>query len=180
TIMSSINELTENPLPATLHVKANNLDDYPALAQKLQGDDYKDFISKVNYEDNRLVIDRLNKILKFVIWFGLALMAVFSLIAILVIFNTITLTIYNRKEEVEIMRLVGATNSYIRGPFVMESILYSIFSTVITGFLLVVFFAKGLPPIAHYINPELNLIKDNLLNFWQIVGMLFVISIVLS
>ena len=110
TITSSLNELTENPLPATLHVKANNLDDYPGIAETLQSDQYADSISKVNYQDNRLIIERLNKILKFIITFGLSLMVVFSLIAILVIFNTITLTIYNRKEEVEIMRRVGATN----------------------------------------------------------------------
>ncbi len=180
TIMSSINELTENPLPATLHVKANNLDDYPALAEKLQTVDYKDFVSKVNYEDNRLVIDRLNKILKFVIWFGLTLMAVFSLIAILVIFNTITLTIYNRKEEVEIMRLVGATNWYIRGPFLMESLLYSIFSTAITGALLVPIFTKVIPKIAQYVNPQLTLLNRNVFNYWYVVIMLFVVSLVLS
>lgn len=180
TITSSLNELTENPLPATLHVKANNLDDYPAIAQKLQSPNYQDFISKVNYEDNRLVIDRLNKILKFVIWFGLTLMAVFSLIAILVIFNTITLTIYNRKEEVEIMRLVGATNSYIRGPFVIESTLYSIFSTVITAVLLIPIFSKVLPKIAQYVNPQLTLLNRNVFNFWYVVAMLFVVSLVLS
>ena len=66
-ITSSLNELSENPLPATLHVKANKLDDYPGIAQQLESDQYKNYVDKVNFEDNRLVIDRLNKILKFVV-----------------------------------------------------------------------------------------------------------------
>jgi len=180
TITSSLNELTENPLPATLHVKANNLEDYPGIADKLQSAQYKDFISKVNYQDNRLIIERLNKILKFIIAFGLGLMTVFSLIAILVIFNTITLTIYNRKEEVEIMRLVGATNWYIRGPFLTESFLYSLFSTVVTAILLSPVFTKVIPKIALYVNPQLTLFNQNFFNYWYMVGLLFVVSLILS
>ena len=180
TIQSSLNELTENPLPATIHLKANNLSDYPGIAQTLSGDQYKDYISKVNYEDNRAIIDRLNKILKFLVTVGVGLVVVFSLIAILVIFNTITLTIYNRKEEVEIMRLVGATNWYIRGPFLMESVLYSIFSTAITGALLVPVFTKILPKLTLYINPQLELFNKNVFNYWYVVIMLLVASLILS
>lgn len=179
-ITQSLNELNDNPLPATLHIKTANLDDYPAVAQKLEGDKYRDFIDKVNFEDNRAIIDRLNKILKFVVAFGIGLVSVFAIIAILVIFNTITLTIYNRKEEVEIMRLVGATNWYIRGPFLTESILYSIFSTLITGALFVPVFSKVLPKITQYVNPQLNVYNHNIFNFWYLVVMLFVLALILS
>jgi cell division transport system permease protein len=179
-ITQSLNELTENPLPATLHIKANNLEDYTSIAEKLQGDQYKNFIDKVNFEDNRIVIDRLNKILKFIITFGLALVVVFALIAILVIFNTIRLTIYNRKEEVEIMRLVGATNWYIRGPFLIESILYSIFSTLITIGLFIPVFTKVIPKITEYVNPNLNVYGNYLFNYTYLVLILFVVSLILS
>ena len=123
-ILDSLNELTENPFPATLQIKADQLEDYPAIAEELNNGQYKDLIEEVNFEDNRIVIERLNSLLKFIITFGLILMVVFCLIAILVIFNTIALTIYNRREEVEIMRLVGATNWYIRGPFIVEAFTY--------------------------------------------------------
>jgi cell division transport system permease protein len=179
-ITQSLNELTENPLPATLHIKANNLEDYTSIAEKLQGDQYKNFIDKVNFEDNRIVIDRLNKILKFIITFGLALVVVFALIAILVIFNTIRLTIYNRKEEVEIMRLVGSTNWYIRGPFLIESILYSIFSTLITIGLFIPVFTKVIPKITEYVNPNLNVYGNYLFNYTYLVLILFVVSLILS
>ncbi len=179
-ISESLNELNNNPLSATLHVKAYRLSDYPAIAQSLSGAQYKDFIDKVNYEDNSAVIDRLDQILKFIIAFGIGVVAVFGVIAVLVIFNTITLTIYTRKEEVEIMRLVGATNWYIRGPFLMESLLYSIGSTIITGLIFVPVFAKVLPEVTQYVNPQVNVYSHNIFSFWYLILLLFIVAIILS
>lgn len=179
-ITASLNELTENPLPATLHIKTYNLQDYPAIAKNLQSDKYKDFIDKVNFDDNRLVIERLSRILQFIITFGLGLVGIFALIAILVIYNTITLTIYNRKEEVEIMRLVGATNWYIRGPFLTESILYSIFSTIITAALFVPVFTKVVPKITEYVNPQISGYSSNIFNFYYLLLILFGLALALS
>jgi len=179
-ITQSLEELSDNPLPATFNVKANTLEDYPAVAEHLKDAKYQDFISKVNYEDNRDIIDRLGKILKFIITFGVSLIAVFSLIAILVVYNTITLTIYNRKEELEIMRLVGATNWYIRGPFLVEAIFYSLASTVIASLLFLPVFSNVLPKITMFVNPQVTLFNQNVLNFWYLVAMLLVLSVILA
>jgi len=179
-ITQSLEELSDNPLPATFNVKANALEDYPAVAEHLKDAKYQDFISKVNYEDNRDIIDRLGKILKFIITFGVSLIAVFSLIAILVVYNTITLTIYNRKEELEIMRLVGATNWYIRGPFLVEAIFYSLASTVIASLLFLPVFSNVLPKITMFVNPQVTLFNQNVLNFWYLVAMLLVLSVILA
>jgi cell division transport system permease protein len=179
-ITQSLNELTENPLPAAINIQAKNLDDYPQIATQLNDSKYKDLIAKVNFEDNRQIIDRLGKILKFIITFGIGLIAVFSLIAVFVIFNTITLTIYNRREEVEIMRLVGATNWYIRGPFLTEAMLYSIFSTVLAGLLCVPVFTKVLPKITMFVNPQVTLFNQNILNFWFLLAILFVLALILA
>lgn len=181
-IQASLNELTENPLPATLNVKAFELSDYPGIHSTLQDQKYLDFIDKVSYEDERTrnAIERLNRILKFIVSFGVGLIGIFSLIAILVIFNTITLTIYNRKEEVEIMRLVGATNWYIRGPFLVESMLYSIFATVITALLFIPVFTRIMPKVAIFINPELTIFNQNVFSYWYLLAMLIVISLLLS
>lgn len=179
-ITQSLNELTENPLPATLNVKAYNLEDYPDVATRLKDTKYQDFVAKVNFEDNRVVIERLGKILKFIITFGVGLIAVFALIAILVIFNTITLTIYNRREEVEIMRLVGATNWYIRGPFLTEAFVYSLVSTLITSLLYIPVFSKVLPKITLFVNPAVTVFNQNIFNYWYLVGILFVLSLILA
>ena len=180
TITQSLNELNDNPLPASLHIKAYNLEDYPAISNKLNDPQYRDFIAKVNFDDNRSIIDRLAKILKFIITFGVGLIVIFALIAVLVIFNTITLTIYNRKEEVEIMRLVGATNWYIRGPFLTEAILYSLFATIIAGLLFIPVFTKILPKIALFVNPQLTLFSQNVFNYWYLIILMLAVSLLLA
>ncbi len=152
-LLESLDELGDNPLPATLQIKANTLEDFPAIDSELRSEKYADVIDKVNFQDNRLVIERLNKILRFIIIFGVVLTIIFAMIAILVIFNTITLTIFNRREEVEIMRLVGATNSYIRGPFIVEATIYSLAATIITTIALIPVLTN-LPQIFEYIAPN--------------------------
>jgi cell division transport system permease protein len=179
-ITQSLNELTENPLPATLNIKAYSLEDYPQISQTLQDPKYENFIDKVNFEDNRIIIERLNRILKFIISFGIGLVVVFSLIAILVIFNTITLTIYNRKEEVEIMRLVGATNWYIQGPFLVESLLYAVLATIIASLLFLPVFAKFLPKIAVFVNPQVTIFNQNIFSLWFLSLMMLVVSVILA
>ncbi len=179
-LIESVGELSENPLPATLQIKAKNLDDYPAIADSLNSDKYKSSIEKVNFEDNRVLISRLNNLLKFIVTIGIVLIAIFASIAILVIFNTITLTIYNRREEVEIMRLVGATNWYIRGPFIVEALLYSILATIITGGLLFPVYKSLLPRISHYLTSSGYTFDGNMLLFGGLVVALLVIAFLLS
>ncbi len=179
-ITESLNELSQNPLPATLQVKAVSLDSYPAIAQDLQSDKYKSAIETVNFEDNRVIIDRLNRILKFIVSFGIILTAIFSIIAILVIFNTITLTIYNRREEIEIMRLVGATNGYIRGPFIVEAMLYSLAATVITGAIIVPLYTNLLPKVSNYLNPGSMALSNGFVSLPVIIALQLGIAIILS
>ena len=147
-LLESLDELSENPLPATLNVKAEDLDQYPQIVAELEKSEYQQFVEDVSYEDNQLLIERISRILSTTRQVGFTLVAVFSLIAFLVIFNTIRLTIYNRREEVEIMRLVGATNWYIRWPFIIESMLYGIVGSIITILLMI--------PVYRFIIPDMN------------------------
>lgn len=179
-LLESVGELNENPLPATLQIKAKNLEDYPAVAELLNSDKYSASIEKVNFEDNRTLIARLNNLLKFIITVGIILIGVFSAIAVLVIFNTITLTIYNRKEEVEIMRFVGATNWYIRGPFIVEAIIYSILATIITSALIFPVYTSLLPKISNYLTPAGDTFNGNMLLFIGLIVIQLVIAFVLS
>jgi len=179
-ITDSLKELNANPLPATLQIKANNLEDYPGIADELNSDQYKAQIDKVNFEDNRVVIERLNRLLKFIVTIGLALIIIFSLIAVVVIFNTITLTIYNRREEVEIMRLVGATNWYIRGPFLVEALTYAVAATIVTSVLLAPLYLRLLPGVSNYLNPGVDIFAASYLRFYYLVLLMLAISCVLG
>lgn len=179
-ILDSLEELTDNPFPSTLQVKANNLEDYPAIAQMLENSSYRDLIDEVNFEDNRIIIERLNSLLKFIVTFGSILMVVFCLIAILVIFNTIALTIYNRREEVEIMRLVGATNWYIRGPFLIEAFAYSIIASAITSALVFPIYFQMLPRISNYLTPGANIFNGDIKTFGLVILVQLGIAFILS
>lgn len=178
-IQDSLGQLTDNPLPSTLQVKAKSLDEYPKIAEELSKSDYAAFIDKVNFQDNRSVIERLSRILSAVKRLGVGMAVVFCFIAILVIFNTIRLTIFNRREEVEIMKLVGATNWYIRWPFIIESILYAIAASIITILLTI--------PIFNYLLPRLNIyLGTNLtsntwgFNLWIIFAIQLVTALILG
>ncbi|MGE5297684.1 MAG: permease-like cell division protein FtsX [Acidobacteriaceae bacterium] len=122
---------SENPLPNSFAIKAHNLEDYDNLSAVLKSDRYTPYFDRIR--DNKLVIDRLLKAIEVITQIGIALIVIFALVTILVIFNTIRLTIYNRREEVEIMRLVGATNWYIRGPFITEGIMYGLIATILVS-----------------------------------------------
>ena len=132
-LLDSLNEFTdaEGLIPASIAVRADNLSDYPQIYDTLRSERYAPYFASIR--DNQKVIDKLHGIIDFITKFGLLLAAIFMLVTIMVTFNTIRLTIYNRREEVEIMRLVGATNWYIRWPFIIEGILYALFATFITS-----------------------------------------------
>jgi len=132
-LLQTLDEYTsaESPIPASLSVKSDSLADYPQIYSTLKSDRYAPYFKTIR--DNQKVIDKLHRIIDFITRFGVILAGIFIVVTIMVTFNTIRLTIYNRREEVEIMRLVGATNWYIRWPFLIEGIMYGVFATIFTS-----------------------------------------------
>jgi cell division transport system permease protein len=180
-IQESLTELGSNPLPATLNIGTNNLDDYATISQQLSGSRYQQYISSINYQNNSTVIANLSRIIKIVKEVGLGLAALFTLTAILVIFNTIRLTIYNRREEVEIMKLVGATNWYIRWPFIIESMLYALIATAITIALMVPLFKYGVPQVQNYLGVGSTGINSiTYFKLWQLYLLQLAVAILLG
>lgn len=135
-IRQAIEEIGENPLLASLVIRAKNQSDYEKIAQVLSQSEYKDDISRVNYERNKRIFERLNTISTAAKRFGLIVGIAFAVIAILITFNTIRITIYSHRNEFEIMRLVGASNMYVRMPYIFEGILYGFCAGVVTLLLL--------------------------------------------
>lgn len=140
-----------NPLPRSLEIKATNPDHLEEIASYLNKDEYKDLVRKVDYQENKDIIKKLNSVIAFSRKLGIALSIVFILISILVILNTIRLTIVTRKDELEIMRLVGANNNFIKIPFFVESVLYGIFASLLSLIILAVGFNILTPYITHYL-----------------------------
>lgn len=127
-----------NKIPWTINVKLENLNDTSELENFVDNDE-----SMVNMLDarppsystsHRETIDRIASIMNRIQIFGLGAAAIFALIAVLVVFNTIRMAIFNRKEEIYMMHLVGASNWFIMGPFVVEASIYGIIAAVIAAF----------------------------------------------
>jgi cell division transport system permease protein len=168
----------DKPVPASLSIKANDLNNYSSIYTTLKSSRFSPYFQKVS--DTQIVIDKLRRIIDFITKFGAVLAAIFMVVTIMVTFNTIRLTIYNRKDEVEIMRLVGATNWYIRWPFIIEGIMYAVFATLVTSLLIFGLLYLLSSRIEQFLS--LNSLGTSLINalFWQILLVNVVASIGLS
>lgn len=130
-IQASLAELEHNPLGAILILKAHNVDDYPQIMEKISGMRAETLAEKIDYDDHRLLISRINNFADKIRTFSLALSLIFIAIALLTVFNTVRMGIYIHRKEIGIMRLVGASNWFIRLPFVAEGLFYALFSCLI-------------------------------------------------
>ncbi|MHB0977874.1 MAG: cell division protein FtsX [Minisyncoccota bacterium] len=138
-ILSALNELDDNPLGAVLNVKAKDPSQYESVASFLQGknvvgSDGDQIVDKVNFYQNKTAIDKLTRIINAANTLGFAVTLTFIILSILTSFNTIRLTIYIARDEIAVMRLVGASNTYIQGPFVVVGIIYGIVAGIVTLF----------------------------------------------
>jgi cell division transport system permease protein len=130
-----------NPLPASLEVKLEKLDDIGGINRQIRELPEAVIITETSYDsrdDNRKgVIENVIKISNGVTRVGAILSIVFLVIALLIIFNTIRMAIFTRREEIEIMKLVGATKWFIRGPFIVEGSMYGVFGATIATIALI-------------------------------------------
>src|SRR3989344_3264791 len=122
-ISQAINEFNTNPLEASLNIKARLPSQYSSIAKYLDDPELKDSIDWVSYSENQAVIDRLISIINTINSGGLISTIFLAFIAGLVVFNTIRIAIHSNREEIGIMRAVGASNLLVRGPLVIEGII---------------------------------------------------------
>lgn len=179
-LLESLNELGTNPLQATLNIKARETNQFASIASFLERDSYKPLVDKVNYSQNAEVIGRLSGIIGDIRRGGAILALALAAIAVLVAFNTIRLAIYTAREEIGVMRLVGASNWYIRGPFVITGIIYGIAAALIT--IAVMFPAVGAvsPKVSRFLLTGTNLFAYVKQNFWVILGIQLAVGMVLG
>lgn len=178
-ITQSLEELGDNPLAASINVKAKNPSQYESIARFLEANTFSDIVDKIDYRQNKVVIERLSAILNASRRLGVGISLALVVIAVLVAFNTIRLAIFTNREEISVMRLVGATNHYIRGPFLVEGVLHGILAALIT---LAAFY-----PLTLWLGPKAerffggpNLFAYYLNHFVELGFVLLVIGIVIG
>jgi len=179
TIVQAINVLEENPLSASLNIKAKNPNDYPVISSYLNNENLSNLVDKVTYNQNQLVISRLTTIIETVQRSGLGLTVILSIIAVLVTLNTIILTIYASRDEIGLMRLVGASNKFIRGPYMVQGVIYGLIAAVLSLVLIapLVSFAS---PYVKVLMPEMGLQSYFYGNLLSLLGYQVLFGIILG
>lgn len=175
-----------NPIPATIRIKPKDLN-------KIQ--DIKDFLSKKDVAalqtsgspsysgDRKKAIDNITHATNILREIGVVAIAVFALVSALIIFNTIQMAIFNRRDELTIMRLLGAGTWYIRGPFVVESAIYGMLSAVISVLIVNSAFVASSSTLQA---SSLGLLDINYAsqyfgrNFWNLLGLQLLVGIVIG
>ena len=151
-VLAALDELGSNPLGAQLVVKAARPDDYPFLMRAIQNPQYASFIQSQSADDHQLIIARVERMGRNARLFGSALVALFAFFGLLIVFNVIRVTIYTHRDEIGIMRLVGAPNFFIRSPFLLEGVW-------LTG-MAVVFATAVFLPFVSWVEPLLKPLFD--------------------
>lgn len=152
-IQDSLAELDFNPLQASLNIKAIDPSQYASIVTYLEANKFRSLVDKINFYENEQVISRVESISDGLQSWGFILTAAMALVAVLVTFNTIRLTIYNQKQEIEIMRLVGGSNWHIKAPYLVEGGLYGVFAAVVS---LVIFY-----PLVYIASPKVDIFIPN-------------------
>ncbi len=152
-VLSALNELGDNPFGPTLIIRTREPEDYKKVLSALDVPEYENMIEAKSFEGHEEGIEKIQAITNRIEKLGFGLSVLFAIISFLIIFNTIRVAIYTHRIEISIKRLVGASNWFIRGPYVVESIIFTILSIGIT----VLIIYLGL----HLIDPYLAIVFPN-------------------
>lgn len=178
-IMRSLEELGTNPLQASLNIKAFSPEAYPVIDSFLTSVAFRDFIDKVNYKKNEKVITRIYGITSMLKNGGLLLSSVLALVTILVTFNAMRLSVYTHRKEIEIMRLVGAANWYIRWPFIIEGALAGVFGGLLALLLLWPAVSFASPKVAGFLE-GFSLLSYFSTHFFSFLGLEILVGVGLT
>lgn len=172
----------DNPLPRSLEIKANKAEDLDNIATFIQQDQYSPMIENVSYQENKKIIERLIGLTKFTNEIGILLSLTFLITSILVILNTIRLTIFNRKDEIEIMCLVGANDQFIKIPFLIEGALYGIFAALIAFTMIGLGLSFVISRAWQELDPSLGAAINRFFtsNLWSVIGLEIILGVAIS
>jgi cell division transport system permease protein len=131
TLMESLTEVGINPFLASLDIKSYNPGQYGQIVEILENSLFFNKIEKIDYYERQPVIERIFGLTSALNVVGIVLSVILAVLAVLVVFNTIRLSIYNFREEIKIQRLVGASNWFIRGPFLVQGVVSGFFAALI-------------------------------------------------
>lgn len=181
--LEALNELDDNPLGAILNIKAVDPSQYESVARFLDDnfgtESQSALIENINYFKNKEVIDGLTQIIDAGEFLGIVMTIIFVLISLIITFNTIRLTMYISRDEIKVMNLVGANDSYVTGPFVVTGIMYGIVSSILT---LIIFYplTYWAAPLTEKLFFGINIFKYYVTSFPQMFMIIFFAGILIG
>ncbi len=185
-VLQSLEVVGDNPFSASIEIRAKDTSKYEAISKFLESSAESNLIAtdengeqKITYRQNQVAIEKLASILTTARLLGFAASAILALIAILVAYNTVRLAIYNSKEEISVMQLVGASYAFIRGPFLVEGVMYGLLSSIFTIALFYpIFWWTGKKTASIF--GGLNVFSYFTANIWEISFILIAVGLLLG
>jgi len=168
-LSKALEEVGDNPFLPSLNITTNgDPKQFAEISEILQTSDISEMINEVDFSQKEETIKKVYSITSSINLFGLLAGIVLVLIAILVVFNTVKLAIESSKEEIATMRIVGASDWFVRGPFIIQGIIYGIISFLIS-IILSGLFAYLISYKIMVMLPGFNIFKYFLTNLWFFV-----------
>lgn len=130
--LDALDELGANPFGPTMVIKTKEPKDYKKIIDALNVPEYETIIEAKSFDNHEDAIERLQNITNRIERVGFGLTVLFAIISFLIIFNTVRVAIASQRVEISIKRLVGASNWFIRGPYMIESVLFTVLSVGLT------------------------------------------------
>lgn len=127
-VIDALTELGDNPFGPTMIIKTKEPQDYKKIIAALNAPEYEKLIEAKSFDNHEEAITKLQNITNRIEKIGFGLAVLFAAISFLIIFNTIRVAIYTQRVEISIKRLVGASNWFIRGPYIVESVIFTVLS----------------------------------------------------
>jgi len=172
-VLSALQELGQNPLSPSLVIRPQDFDQSDLVINELKTIT-NPIIESQNFSDNTTILKKITSITKRINEIGLLIISIFIIISLLVVYNAIRMAIYTHRQEIEIMRLVGASNHFIYWPYLFSALIYSFFSVLI----MIALFYPLLTLLQPYLETffagyNINILAYFLKNFLMIFGVQF-------
>jgi len=172
-VLNALKELGRNPLSPSLTILPQNFEESGLLINELRVLDNA-IIESRDFSDNAVILEKISNITKRINEIGLFIIVIFIITSLLVVYNAIRVAIYTHRQEIEIMRLVGASNFFIYMPYIVSAFVYTLISILIVISVFYPFLSLLQPYLeVFFTGYNVNILSYFVDNFWPIFGMQF-------
>ena len=172
-VLDALREIGKNPLTPILIIKGSDINKYDELITELNKIN-DDIIESRNFEDHKAILAKINNVSGKINKVGVIVSLVFAIISVLVVFNAIRVAIYTHRQEIGIMRLVGASNSFVKAPFLVSGVIYAAVGTLVVVAIFYPFLTLLQPYLeTFFVSYDINIVSYYNINFIRIFGSQF-------